>query len=53
MPVADYLKLMAVDKKVQQGKMRFVLLKAIGDAVVTADVAPSLLAETLEACRGD
>jgi len=53
MPVTDYLKLMAVDKKVQQGKMRFVLLKSIGEAVVTSDVDPALLTATLESCRGD
>jgi len=47
-----YLDLMAVDKKVQQGKMRFVLMKAIGDAIVTADVDSNKLQETLEACRG-
>lgn len=45
------LDLMAVDKKVQQGKMRFVLMKAIGEAIVTADVDPQQLRETLEACR--
>jgi len=46
-----YLDLMAVDKKVQQGKMRFVLLKSIGDSVVTADVDPRQLRKTLETCR--
>lgn len=53
MTVETYMKLMAVDKKVQQGRMRFVLLKAIGDAVVTADIDATKLTETLEACRGD
>jgi len=53
MPVDSYMKLMAVDKKVQQGKMRFVLLKAIGEAVITSDVDPALLVKTLEVCRGD
>ncbi|HUW51698.1 MAG TPA: 3-dehydroquinate synthase [Sulfuricella sp.] len=42
-----YLELMAVDKKVEGGRMRFVLLKAIGTAVVTADVAEQALRETL------
>jgi 3-dehydroquinate synthase len=49
--VDTYLDLMAVDKKVQQGKMRFVLMRSIGNAVVTADVDPQQLQKTLEACR--
>ena len=43
--------LMSVDKKVEAGKLRLVLLKGLGHAVITADVAPALLAETLERCR--
>jgi 3-dehydroquinate synthase len=35
------------DKKVREGKTRFVLLKSIGEAVVTDDVAPSLIEEVL------
>jgi len=35
------------DKKVREGKTRFVLLKSIGNAVVTDDVAPSLIEEVL------
>ena len=46
-----YLDLMSVDKKVQEGKMRFVLMKSIGDAVITADVDPQQLQQTLEVCR--
>jgi len=49
--VNTYLNLMSIDKKVQQGKMRFVLMKSIGDAVVTADVDPQQLQKTLEVCR--
>ena len=48
-----YLQLMGHDKKVVSGKMRFVLLKAIGHAVVSADVAPELLWQTLEACSAN
>jgi 3-dehydroquinate synthetase len=33
-----YLELMSRDKKVVAGSMRFVLLRAIGDAQVIADV---------------
>jgi 3-dehydroquinate synthase len=46
----QYLQLMGLDKKVMGGKMRFVLLKAIGHAVVTGDVPEALLRQTLEAC---
>ncbi len=45
-----YLQLMGLDKKVEGGKMRFVLLKSIGQAVVTGDVPEQLLRQTLNAC---
>jgi 3-dehydroquinate synthetase len=35
------------DKKVREGKTRFVLLQSIGNAVVTDDVAPPLIKEVL------
>jgi len=37
------------DKKVEAGAIRFVLLKAIGEAIVTADYDSNLLAATIEA----
>jgi 3-dehydroquinate synthase len=40
-----YLKLMELDKKVESGKMRFVLLKRIGEAVVHSDVPGEVLAK--------
>lgn len=43
--------LMAVDKKVDAGRLRLVLLKSIGQAIVTADFPPTLLDQTLAACR--
>lgn len=46
---ARALELMGHDKKVQAGKLRLVLLKAIGQAVVTADFDPADLRATLEA----
>ncbi|MGZ8256739.1 MAG: 3-dehydroquinate synthase [Gallionella sp.] len=48
--VEKYLEFMGHDKKVEQGKIRFVLLKKLGEAVITADVAMPLLQQTLQAC---
>ncbi len=45
-----YLQLMGLDKKVADGKIRFVLLKSLGQAVITSDVPQALLEQTLEAC---
>lgn len=45
-----YLELMGLDKKVEDGKIRFVLLRQLGHAVVYGDVPPDLLRQTLEAC---
>jgi len=42
---------MSVDKKVEAGKLRLVLPRGLGQAVITADVPPALLNETLEQCR--
>lgn len=43
--------LMAVDKKIKGGKLRIVLLSAVGKAVLDGDFDPSALKETLEECR--
>ena len=45
-----YLQLMGLDKKVEDGKIRFILLKSLGNAVITSDVPRPLLEQTLEAC---
>ncbi|MGB7651466.1 MAG: 3-dehydroquinate synthase [Gallionella sp.] len=45
-----YREFMGHDKKVEQGKIRFVLLKKLGEAVMTADVPMPLLQQTLQAC---
>lgn len=46
-----YLDLMAGDKKVQAGRIRLVLLKAIGEAYVTGDYPEALLEKTLTEYR--
>ena len=43
----QFMKLMAIDKKVIDGDLRLVLLKSIGEAVVTGDYKAALLSETL------
>jgi len=44
-----YLDLMGLDKKVEDGKIRFVLLQALGRAVISAEVPTNLLRETIAA----
>ena len=44
-----YLEYMGHDKKVEGGKMRFVLLKKLGEAVITADVPTDVLTGVLTA----
>jgi 3-dehydroquinate synthetase len=39
---------MTHDKKVRNGKIQFVLLQKIGDAVIRDDVPKSMIYETLE-----
>lgn len=48
--VDRYLDLMAVDKKAAGGKIRFVLLDALGSAVLRGDLPQSLIRATLVAC---
>ena len=43
----DFRGLMALDKKVAGGRIRLVLLRAIGESVVTADFDPQALDQTL------
>ena len=45
------LELMAVDKKIKDGKLRVVLLGAIGEAYLDGDFDGRALKETLEECR--
>jgi len=44
-----FLELMAVDKKVLEGRLRLVLLRGIGTALVTDDFDPTLLRAILDA----
>ncbi|MFB2764949.1 MULTISPECIES: 3-dehydroquinate synthase [Marinobacter] len=43
----DFMSLMAVDKKNVDGNLRLVLMRALGDAFVTADTQPDNLRKTL------
>ncbi|MDD9892609.1 MAG: 3-dehydroquinate synthase [Gammaproteobacteria bacterium] len=45
----QFLSAMAVDKKVLDGQLRLVLLKQLGEAVVTADFEPQALKDTIAA----
>jgi len=47
MTAERFLELMAVDKKVLDGRLRLVLLRQTGEAVVTSEVPRELLLETL------
>jgi 3-dehydroquinate synthase len=42
---------MAVDKKVQDGRLRLILLRDLGQGVIAGDVDARRLRETLEAGR--
>lgn len=48
MTAQQFMTLMARDKKVVDGRLRLVLLRAIGDAVVTGDTDPALIDRVLE-----
>ncbi|WP_299980856.1 3-dehydroquinate synthase [uncultured Pseudoteredinibacter sp.] len=51
MTAEEFLPLMAVDKKVLDGRLRLVLLSKLGKAVITEDVSKEELIATIEACR--
>ena len=53
MSETDFMSLMAIDKKVQDGVIRLVLLKEIGHAVISDSYGASLLSETLIHYTGD
>ena len=45
------LELMSVDKKIRRGQLRLILLRGIGEAVLTSEFDPELLHATLETGR--
>lgn len=47
MPPEKYLQLMSLDKKVEAGQIRFVLLNRIGEAAVHADIPTETVTEVL------
>lgn len=53
MPAEKYLELMLLDKKVESGKTRFIVLNRIGEAVMRADITPAVLNETILACMAE
>ncbi len=50
MDVERFIELMSVDKKVLDGVLRLVLLKAIGHAVITDDYTPAQLGDAIRDC---
>ena len=53
MSVADFHRHMGLDKKVKAGKLRLVLMRKLGEAVLTSEFDPALLDETLTAACSD
>ena len=50
-PLEKFLGLMAQDKKVLAGQLRLVLLKQLGQAVISRDANQTLVEETILACQ--
>jgi 3-dehydroquinate synthase len=50
-PASEFIEIMGMDKKVVSGRIRFVLLRAIGDAFITDDVTPADVSSVLEEAR--
>lgn len=53
MTPAQFMELMGVDKKVLDGRLRLVLLAAMGEAIVTSDIDAAMLQETFDACKAN
>jgi len=52
LPAAKYLDLMAHDKKVESGRMRLVLLRSIGSAVIHGEAPTEAIVAAIEARCG-
>jgi 3-dehydroquinate synthase len=52
LPIERYLELMAVDKKASAGRIRFVVLEAMGRAALRDDLDESLVRASIESCAG-
>ena len=50
MTLDDYMNAMAIDKKTLDGKIKLILLKALGEAIITSDYDRELLEQTLSQC---
>lgn len=50
MPVSRYLDLMANDKKVEEGKLRLILMEGIGKAVIRGDAPVAEITAAIESC---
>jgi len=50
LPVSRYLDLMASDKKVEEGRLRLILLEAIGRAVIRGDAPLAEISSAIETC---
>jgi len=46
----DYMSAMAIDKKTLDGTIKLILLKALGEAIITSDYDRKLLEQTLSQC---
>jgi 3-dehydroquinate synthase len=51
MDAEDFIEIMIVDKKVLNERLRLVLLKSIGEAIITEDFSPVNLRKTLSVCK--
>jgi len=50
MTLDDYMNAMAIDKKTLDGRIKLILLKALGEAIITSDYDRELLEQTLSQC---
>jgi 3-dehydroquinate synthase len=50
MTIDKYMNAMAIDKKTLDGTIKLILLKALGEAIITSDYDADLLKQTLTQC---